>query len=234
MNEYLLILIRIITIMLLLLFTTLLIMGKRPIGELPVFDFLAIIVMGAIVGADIADPKIKHLPTAFAVVVLAIFQRLLSYWAIKNNKVRKAVTFEPTIIVQDGQFIHHNLKKINYSVEEALMLLREKDVFDVGIVKYAIIEASGNLSVLKKALYEPMTKEDMHLSIKETALPVTVILEGQLNCKNIARIDFTEDYVLKMLKQKGYTDISKIFFASMDHQGNISISPYDLISDAIE
>jgi uncharacterized membrane protein YcaP (DUF421 family) len=119
-------------------------------------------------------------------------------------------------------------------VEDALMLLREKDVFDVEKVKYAIIEASGNLSVLKKAPYESMTKEDMHLAIKETALPVTVILEGQFKDKNIARIGLTEDYVLKMLKQKGYTDTSKIFFASMDCQGNISISPYDLVSDAIE
>lgn len=234
MNEYLLIFLRIISIMLLLLFTTLLVMGKRPIGELPVFDFLSIVVMGAIVGADIADPKIKHLPTAFAVIVLAIFQRFISYLVIKNAKIRKIVTFEPTIILQDGQFIHHNLKKINYSVEEALMLLREKDVFDVGKVKYAIIEASGKISVLKKAAYDSMTKEDMHLTIKENALPVTIILEGQLKSKNIARIDLTEDYVLKMLKQKGYTDISKIFFASMDRQGTISISPYDLKADAIE
>ncbi|MCS3600250.1 uncharacterized membrane protein YcaP (DUF421 family) [Bacillus sp. JUb91] len=36
-------------------------MGKRAIGELPIFDFLIIITLGAVVGADIADPSIKHL-----------------------------------------------------------------------------------------------------------------------------------------------------------------------------
>ncbi len=234
MNEYLVIFFRIISIMLLLLFTTLLIMGKRPIGELPVFDFLSIVVMGAIVGADIADPKIKHMPTAFAVIVLALFQRLISYLIIKHRKVRKVVTFEPTIVAQDGQFVHHNLKKINYSVEEVLMFLREKDVFDVSKVKYAIIEASGNLSVLKKAAYETTTKLDMNLTIEEGSLPVTIILEGQLQQKNIARIHQTEKSVLSTLKQQGYADISKIFFASMDRQGMISISPYDLEADTIE
>lgn len=54
---------RIITILPLLLVVTLF-MGKRSIGEMPVFDFLIIITLGAVVGADIADPKIEHLHTA--------------------------------------------------------------------------------------------------------------------------------------------------------------------------
>ncbi|MEW6523742.1 MAG: hypothetical protein AB1445_09280 [Bacillota bacterium] len=74
MATYGLIAFRLITIMALALAITLLIMGKRPIGELPVFDFLTIVVMGAVVGADIADPNIEHLPTAFTVVTLGFLQ----------------------------------------------------------------------------------------------------------------------------------------------------------------
>lgn len=51
---------RVVTILPLLLFVTLF-MGKRAIGELPVFDFLIIITLDAVVGADIADPDIHHL-----------------------------------------------------------------------------------------------------------------------------------------------------------------------------
>ena len=50
---------RIVTILPLLLIIGLY-MGRRSIGELPVFDFLVILVLGAVVGADIADPKIDH------------------------------------------------------------------------------------------------------------------------------------------------------------------------------
>ena len=76
MKDMLIIFVRILTILPLLLCITLF-MGKRAIGELPVFDFLIVIILGALVGADIADPDIKHLPTAIAIIFIGIFKGLL-------------------------------------------------------------------------------------------------------------------------------------------------------------
>ena len=58
-KDMLIILARILTILPLLLFITLF-MGKRAIGEIPVFDFLIVIILGALVGADIADPEMSY------------------------------------------------------------------------------------------------------------------------------------------------------------------------------
>lgn len=69
--DYLKIIFRISTILPLFLFITLL-TGRRKIGELPVFDFLVILILGSVVGADIADPEIEHLPTAFAVTSIML------------------------------------------------------------------------------------------------------------------------------------------------------------------
>jgi uncharacterized membrane protein YcaP (DUF421 family) len=68
MEVYLSILFRTVTIMLILLFFTVFVMGKKSIGEMPVFDTLTIIVLGNVVGAVIVDGEIEHLPTIFAVV----------------------------------------------------------------------------------------------------------------------------------------------------------------------
>ncbi|HFK1549305.1 DUF421 domain-containing protein [Bacillus albus] len=75
-KEISLVLLRIITILPLLLFVTLY-MGKRAIGELPIFDFLIIITLGAVVGADIADPSIKHFPTVITIIAMGISKKLL-------------------------------------------------------------------------------------------------------------------------------------------------------------
>lgn len=58
---------RVVTIIPLLLFMTIF-MGKRTLGEIPIFDFLIVIILGAVVGADIADPQIHHMPTALAII----------------------------------------------------------------------------------------------------------------------------------------------------------------------
>lgn len=62
---YIIIALRIISAMALLLFLTLK-TGKRKIGELPVYDFLSIIVLGNVIGADIADTELPHLPTLYS------------------------------------------------------------------------------------------------------------------------------------------------------------------------
>jgi len=227
METYLLILFRIITIMTLLLLATLFIMGKRPIGELPVFDFLSIIVIGAIVGADIADPKIKHLPTAFAVIATALLQRLISWVSIRNKRFRRFVNFEPTIVIQDGKVIKKALAKIHYSIDELTMLLREKDIFNIGQVSYGVIEPNGNISVLKKADHLEVTRMDMNLLTPNDGMYLTIVMEGKILEKNLKRLNSTETNVLNKIKMNGLESIKDVFYASMDKQGNINISPYD-------
>ncbi len=133
--DYLVVLLRIATIVPLLLILTLL-MGKRVVGELQVFDFLIVITLGSVVGADIADPQIEHGPTAFAVLLLAGAQWGISLLNIKNRFFGQLTTFEPTIVIQNGQILHDRLKKTRYSLDTLLELLRGKDIFRVSEVEF--------------------------------------------------------------------------------------------------
>ena len=226
MEVYLIIFFRIITIMLLLLFATLLIMGKRPIGELPVFDFLVLVVMGSIVGADIAEPQIAHLPTAFAIVVLAGLQRLISFFSLRHKKVRKLITFEPTVVVYNGKLIYGNIKRAHYSVDEILMLLREKEIFDIEKVEYGIIEANGKLSLLNKPQYEAATVQHLSQPYNTSSAAATVILEGQILSRNLKAMQSSEAEILAMLRQQGIGSEKEVFFASLSQQGTLTVSGY--------
>lgn len=56
MNQYLVILIRVFITWPLLFITTML-MGKRNMGQLPVFDFIIVITVGSIAATNLADPR---------------------------------------------------------------------------------------------------------------------------------------------------------------------------------
>ncbi len=226
MQEYVIIFFRILSIMTLLLFSTIFIMGKRPIGELPVFDFLSIIVLASIVGADIADPEIAHMPTAFAVVILALFQRVISHMMMKSNKLRKLISFEPTVIIEKGRLIDKNIKKINYSLDDILMLLREKDIFDLTKIDYGIIESSGNLSILKKPEYEHITVKDMKIVSPKTNISYSVVIDGKVQKDKIEALGFSEESLLNILKEQGIGKYDEIFYASMNTRGELYISTY--------
>src|SRR5690554_1092215 len=110
---------RIVTIFPLLLMITLY-MGRRSIGELPVFDFLIIIALGAVVGADIADPKIEHIHTAVAIIAIGLLQKLFATLHVRSKWFGKLITFEPVIMVSHGTLIQKNLRKTKYSIDNIL------------------------------------------------------------------------------------------------------------------
>lgn len=206
---------RIITILPLLLII-ILIMGKRSIAELPVFDFLVIVILGAVVGADIADPKIEHIHTAAAIVLIGIFHIIITLLKIKYRKFGHIITFEPTIVIQEGKFVVKNLRKIRYSIDNVLQMLREKDVFDINDVYLGIVESNGNMSILKKRDKTEVTLEDMNLTKETYAISYPVIIDGVVEKNALIKLNLTEDWLNLQLTNLGVKNSKEIFFASVN------------------
>lgn len=213
---------RIITIYPLLLFSAL-IMGKRSIGELPVFDFLIVLSLGSLVGADIADPKIDHLHTALAVLGVALLQRLFSSWSIKRRWFGRLITFEPTIVIRNGEFLMGAMKKIRYSLDNILQMLREKDVFDLSEVDLGIIEANGKLTVLKKATKLTPTLEDLNIYKRPAGVSYPIIVEGKIYTDILTQLKLDEAWVLSELSKHGLNR-NDIFFASVNAKNELTYS----------
>lgn len=220
---YLIIALRIVSIMALFLFLVLK-TGRRKIGELPVYDLLSLIVIGSVIGADIAEPNIPHLPTLFAVVLIIALQYWVSYLLINNKKIARKITFGPTVIIQNGQFIKSNMKRLKYPVENILMLLREKGIFDLNEIEYAILEGSGNLSVLKNPQSLPLTPSDINLKPDARGLPIPLITDGKVHDSNLQQLKHDRAWLASQLAQAGIHNFSEVFYADCDMQGRLYVS----------
>ncbi|ENH98149.1 hypothetical protein J416_01594 [Gracilibacillus halophilus YIM-C55.5] len=222
LQDIFIVIFRVSTIFPLLLVVTLF-MGKRTIGELPVFDFLIIISLASVVGADIADPDIKHLPTAIAIVAIGALQKVISHWKLSNRKFGKLITFEPTVVVQNGKLLRHQIKDIGFSIDNILQMLREKDVFDISEVETAIIEANGALSVLKKPQKNTVLAEDLHI-MKQSSIAFPVIIEGEIYEEPLANVGLTRSWLIQTLHNQGINRQEDVFFASINHKHELQIS----------
>jgi uncharacterized membrane protein YcaP (DUF421 family) len=213
---------RIVTVIPWLLIVTLF-MGKRSIGEVPVFDFLIIIVLGAVAGADIADPDIPHLYTFLSISAIGLLQIVVSRLKLSHRRFGKLITFEPTIVVRDGTFLMGNMKKIRYSLDNILQMLREKDVFDVSEVELAIVEQNGRLTVSKKPQKAMVTKEDMGLKKISSTIAYPVVIEGKMNRTVLAQLELSEKWLREELQKKGL-QLTDIFFGSVNAQNELHVS----------
>ncbi|TPE67924.1 DUF421 domain-containing protein [Halalkalibacterium halodurans] len=210
-----------------LLLVVTLFMGRRSISELPVFDYIVFLVLGSVVGADLADPDVKHLPTVIAILAIALLQKAVATSLISFDRFRKLITFPPTIVIQNGQFLEQNLiKNIRYTVDNILSMLRQQNVFDVSLVELGIIEANGDLSIQMKSSHVPVTRKDFQLPPEKGTIAYPIIVEGTVQKQVLHNLGLTEDWLHQTLKQLGYHNISDIFFGSINETHNMHISLY--------
>ncbi|WP_404449160.1 DUF421 domain-containing protein [Sutcliffiella horikoshii] len=221
--DFLKVLGRIITILPLMLVVTLF-MGKRSIGELPVFDFIVIITLGAVVGADIADPSIHHFPTACAIIAIAFLQKVIAWGKIKNHQFGRLLTFEPTLVIYEGQFHIKNMSKISYSIDNILQMLREKDVFKLEDVHFALIEANGNISVKMKSEKEVAKVEDVRSAGYVNSVEFPVIMDGRIYKETLGYKGLNEAWLREELLKQKIASVEDVFYASVDEQNDLHVS----------
>lgn len=74
----------------------------------------------------------------------------------------KYVDGEPVAVVMNGKIMEDAMKKARYRASDLMEQLRDKGVFDLNEVEFAILETNGQLSVLKKPQFQPVTPLHMN------------------------------------------------------------------------
>lgn len=197
-------------------------MGQRQMGTLTPFDFIVSITAGTVAGAGIVDPRIELDDILVALVLIGVVQVAFSWLSVLFRGFYKRSSPEPVVLVEDGQIIKTNLRKVRLTAEMLLQLLREKNVFDITEVELAILEPNGRLSVLKRAEFLPLTPGSVHLAVTPNKILLPVILEGQLQEDILLKMGFSEAQIAEFRRQ--YREkLDEVFVAFMDKEGQMHI-----------
>jgi uncharacterized membrane protein YcaP (DUF421 family) len=208
MEESILILFRTIVLYLLILIIFR-IMGKREIGELSILDLVVFIMIAEMAVIAIEDTKDPLFHTIFPMLLLMFIQILFAVISLKSKRFRDFVDGRPTIIINQGKIDEQAMRKQRYNFDDLLMQLREKDIRRISDVEFAILEASGKLSVFEK---EKNSNQPM-----EGDITVPLIIDGVINEDNLSRMGKTNLWLRQELKKLGYQDIKKISFCSFEN-----------------
>lgn len=128
------------------------VMGKREIGELSVLDLIVFMMIAELAVIAIEDPQMKLMDAISPMIILMIIQIVLALISLKSRKFREVVDGRPTILIKNGKIDEKAMRKQRYNFDDLLQQLREKDIFNVADINYAILEPSGELSVMKKRI----------------------------------------------------------------------------------
>jgi uncharacterized membrane protein YcaP (DUF421 family) len=211
MHEYIYILIRTITALFLLLLIAR-ILGKPTLSNMTFHDFVSGITLGAVAGNLAFNEKIVAWYIILSLIVMGITSYLLSIIAIKSRKVRKWISGSPSVLIEGGNILEGNMRKSKYTIDSLNQSLREKEIFNIEEVEYAVLEDNGKLSVLKKDEYRSVTKKDLNLISNTASFPVELIMDAKIMEDNLKRNGIEKEWLIKELKSRG-KKISDVFYA---------------------
>lgn len=202
------------------------ILGRQQVAQLTVYEYINGITFGSIaatVATDLGQSSFGHLVGLFLFGALTY---IIGYISRKKRKFSKVVQGEPVLVIQDGHILEKNLSRFHYTVDDLTHLLRQKDVFNILDVKYAILENTGELSILKVAGKENITVEDMKLQTTQEELITDIIVTGVIIYDNLKKRNISVKWLTSQLKMMGVKDIKDIYYATLDKDKKIYIDYY--------
>ena len=194
-------------------------MGKRQIGELQPTELVITLLLSEIIAIPMQDNDIPLVSTFIPALVLVGFEILTSLFSLKSVRFRTLIQGHSIIIIDNGKLNFKMIKELRFSIDDILEALRQKDVFDISKVQYAIVETNGNISVMLKPENEPVTMSDLNLPVEDNGLPCIVILDGQVIKADFRACHMTDEKLKRILKEDKI-DIKNTLLMTVDKNGN--------------
>lgn len=199
-------------------------MGKREIGELTPIDLVVSLMIAELGVLIIEDKEIGFVKGLIPIFTLVGIEILISYLSLKSELIRKLVNGTPVVLIRNGKIMKKEMRRNRYTMHDLLTQLREKDVFNISDVEFAVLETSGELTVVPKSQKRNLTPEDLGLETNYEGLPIVLIEDGKINHTALEEVDLDQKWLTAELKKRMIDDLSEVLILAIETDGNIYIS----------
>ena len=198
-----------------LIMTGLRLMGKRQIGELEPSELVLTMMISDLATVPMQDFGIPLLAGVIPILTLLSLSMLLSQLSLLSLRFRELMCGTPSILIRNGKLQQDAMRKNRYTLDELLEQLRGQGYVSVDEVRWAVLENSGQLSILPWARQRPPTAEELGLTPEEDELPFILINDGRIVRRNLARSGRNEAWLQKELLRTGHS-AGEIFLLTVD------------------
>ena len=197
-------------------------LGKRQIGELEPSELVLTMMLSDLATVPMQDFGIPLISGIIPICTLLILSLLTSQLSLQSVRFREMVCGKPSVLIRKGVIQQQAMQQNRYTLDELLEELREQGYEDLRQIKYAILENSGQLSILPWAKYAPVTAEQLGLEVQEEgSLPTVVINDGQVLPQKLNQLGKDPAWLTEILREQGFSSPKDVFLLSADEEGQI-------------
>lgn len=196
--------------------------GKRQIGELEPGELVLALMLSDLAAVPMQDFGIPLLAGLIPISTLLALSLLLSQLSFHNLRFRKLVCGVPSFLIREGEIQQKALKRNRFTLDELMEELRLQGISQVEDVKYALLETSGQISVLPYTAQMPPTTQQLQMDLADdVTLPVILVNNGRVIDRNLTACGRDRNWLSKQLHQQGLRSHQEVFLLTLDEQGQV-------------
>ncbi|WP_274651356.1 DUF421 domain-containing protein [Paenibacillus humicola] len=201
-------------------------LGKQTLSNMNFVDFVTAVILGATAANFAFNEKIEVAHLLIALSVFTITSYILSKLFLKFRKFKMWTEGAPTVLIEGGVILEDNMKKNNMTMDSLNEQLRQREIFNIEDVEYALLEINGKLSVQKKKELQAVTLKDLQLNTgNDKQFPIELVIDGQLLNDTLKANHISETWLLSQLKARG-KKLEDVFYAVKGSNGHLYVDDY--------
>ncbi len=176
-------------------------MGKREIGQLQPFELAISIMIADLASIPMTDTGVPITNGIIPILGLLVMHLLISVINMKSINGRAIICGKPTILVYRGKINEKALQKERFTINELEERLRGNNIFNLGDVEYAILETSGQITVIQKPEKRTTIPEDFNITPEYEGIPYDLVIDGKIMSNNLKAIGKDEEWLKKQVEK---------------------------------
>lgn len=195
-------------------------MGKREIGQLQPFELAISIMIADLSTIPMADIGIPIFNGIIPILGLLLMHLIISVLNLKSLKAREIMCGKPRILIYRGKIDEKALKKERFTINELQERLRGNNIVNISDVEYAILETSGQVTVIQKPEKRNTIPEDFNIFPEYEGITYDLVIDGKIMEKNLERLGKNYEWLEKELSKMNMKP-EEALIATLDGKGKI-------------
>ena len=178
-------------------------MGKREIGQMQPFELAISIMIADLATLPMTETGVPISNGIIPILGLLVMHLTISMLNLKSTKAREIRCGKPAILIFRGKVDEKVLKKERFTINELEERLRTNNIFNIGDVEYAVLETSGQVTVIPKPNKRATTPEDFNIEPKYEGIPYDLVVDGKVMYKNLEKLGKNYVWLQKQTEKFG-------------------------------
>jgi len=165
------------------------------------FELVIAMMIADLAAVPMGDTGIPITNGIIPILALLLIQLIISLINLKSIRGRSIICGKPSILIYRGKIDEKTMKKEKFTINELQERLRQSNVFNIGDVEYAILETSGQVTVIQKPEKRNTIPEDFGILPEYEGIPYDLVIDGKVMHQNLKTIGRDYNWLVKEVEK---------------------------------